>query len=373
MKKRVYYIPIEPLKERYTEQWFKYIPQALSKYNFDVHVIVGEPLNNSVEVGTFLDINSTVHYKAVQLQKISKLFYEGTIKDGDIFFIADLEFWGIESIRYLADLQNIKVGIFGFLHAASYTKEDYMEKCAGYGKYFELGWLRICDIVFVGSNYHRQAIFNRRIKKYCTSKMDRKDLYNKIVVSGNPLFRQAYTNVAYDTTGKRNQIIISNRFDWEKRPNLTLDFAYLIKKKYGDNISIIITTSRPKFKSNKNWLTQYAYNLYKDGIIDYIYEDLSKDDYHTLLKQSKIMISNTIEENFGYCIAEACLFNTYPLIKRDYSHIELVENDDRLLFDDEDEILDKVDKLLKADFDIIHYATKYYKSMNEIMKILMRW
>lgn len=346
------------------------MPSRFAKRGFNVISIDGISLTDSVETGTFLDINSTLHYKTSQLQKISILFHNGLIKDGDIFFVADLEFWGIESIRYLADLQNLKVFIYGFLHAGSYTREDYMEKCSKYAKYFELGWLSVCDKVFVGSYYHKKAIVNRRIDAYCKDE-ERFELFDKIVVTGNPMFHEAYDKILNDNTmKKRNQIIISNRFDWEKRPNLSLDFAYLLKKRYGNKINIIITTSRPKFKSNKKWLTEYAKALELDGIVE-IWEDLSKDKYHELLKESKIMLSNSIEENFGYCIAEACLFNTYPLCKNAYSHPELLNHDERLLFDDEDEIMSKVDALLEADFNVKGYAIDYFNSTNRIIDAIL--
>lgn len=367
MKKRVlYYIPIEPLEERYTGEWYRWMPEAFRLAGFEVHVIDGIPLSDHVETGTFLDVNSTAHYKSVQLQTIGKIFHMGRVKDGDIFFIADLEFWGIELIRYLADLQNIQVFIYGFLHAGSYTKEDFMEKCSDYAKYFELGWLKMCDQVFVGSKYHKFAVYHRRIEPYC-SKEEKNELLTKIRVTGNPMFKEAYQQVKEAPFDKRRQIIISNRFDWEKRPNLSLDFAYLIKKRYGDSVKIIITTSRPKFKSNKKWLIEYAKELEKDGVVE-IYEGLTKNQYHTLLKESMIMISNTIEENFGYCIVEALYFNTYPLVKNDYSHPELVGYDERLLFDDEDEILEKIDTLLTADFPVSYKVNHYFKAMGEIIK-----
>lgn len=378
-KPRIFYVPIEPLEERYTEQWYRNFQIEFREAGFEVIVIDGGTLTSYVETGTFLDINSTVHYKAEQLRKISVLFFKGEIKDGDIFFIADLEFFGIEALRYLADVQNIKIKIYGFLHAGSYTKEDYMEKCADYAKYFELGWLKICDKVFVGTEYHRRAVWNRRIIKLRYGdfpEQERHSLYSKIFVSGNPLFRTEYklsNDLHYypKPEKKKNQIIISNRFDWEKRPNLSLDFMYLVKKKYGQDINIIVTTSRPKFKSNRQWLVDYARELEKDGIIT-IYEGLTKEEYHRRLAESKIMLTNSIEENFGYCVMEACVYNTYPLCPNACSHPELLGFDSRLLYNNEDEIMDKIDFLLKCQTDITIYAHHYYNSVKRMIDI-MKW
>lgn len=356
--KTIFYVCLEPLEERYTKQWYDYFPIEFRKNNFNVEVIDGTPLTNFINVGTFLDINSTIHYKNTQMMKIAKLFNDNKVKDGDIFFFADTEFWGLESIRLLAQMNNVSIKIVSFLHAASYTKEDAFAIAEPYQKYTELGWIACSDLVFVGSYYHKHAVIERRIEPL--AKNSEKDiLSNKIIVTGNPLFKEEFENF---TINKKNRIIISNRFDWEKRPNLSLNIAYLLKKEMPD-LEIIVTTSRPKFKSNKIWLVNYARELEKDGIIK-IYEGLSKREYYQLLADSKIMLTNSIEENFGYCITEALAFNTYPLAPYGLSHTELLNNNDRLLFNDIDDAIVKAKVLLNGDFTCKHYIERYYNSIS---------
>ena len=175
MKRKVYYVPIEPLEERYTEQWYKWFPIEFKKQGYDVETIDGETLTDVIETGTFLDANSSVYYKSEQLKKIAKLFYEKKVNYNDIFFVGDIEFSGIESIKYLSVLNEIPIKLFGFCHAASYTKEDFMQKCEPFAKYYEDGWFNTFDLVFVGSEYHK-----RQILKY------RNVESKKIFVSGNP-------------------------------------------------------------------------------------------------------------------------------------------------------------------------------------------
>lgn len=365
---KLFYVPIESLPERYSESWYRNFPPVFGKYGYNVVIVGGEPLSDHVGVGTFLDINSTTHFKFNQLQKIALSFHNHLIKNGDVFFIADMEFWGLESIRLMAQMNNIKVKIFSFLHAASYTTEDAFAIAEPYQKYTELGWLMACDKVFVGSNYHKQAVIDRRIKPYAAAE-DVKSLSDKLCVTGNPLFKEDYT-IPGEPIRKKKKLIISNRFDYEKRPNLSLDFAVILKDRNPD-LEIVVTTSRPKFKSNRQWLVDYAHILEKQGVIK-IYEGLTKLEYHTHLAESKVMLSNSIEENFGFCIAEALVYNTYPLLKRGLSHSELVDNHSYLLFDNEDEIIEKVDWLLnqQATFDVSSYAEPYFDSLNRMCRIM---
>ena len=359
---RIFYVPIEPLEERYTESWYRNFPIAFREGGFDVVVIDGTPLSNHVGVGTFLDINSTVAYKSSQMQSIAQLFHTGKVIDGDAFFFGDTEFWGIEVIRLLADMNKIKVRIYSFLHAGSYTKEDAFEIAAPYQKYTELGWIASMDKVFVGTEYHKNAFIERRIRPYAAEE-DVAKLSSKIVVTGNPLFEDYKGNLS----GKENKIIISNRFDWEKRPNISLQFAYLVKKKHPD-WKIVVTTSRPKFVSNKKWLVDLARGMEEDGIIE-IKEGLSKDQYHAELATSKVMLSNSIEENFGYCIVEALLYGTYPLLHNSLSHPELVRNTKGFLFDDEDEIVGKIEWLMEQTFSCAFLTNRYFNStMQDIIR-----
>jgi len=337
----IIYVPIEPLPERYTESWYRNFPRVFREHGIEVTVIDGEALTDSVSVGTFLDINSTVYYKNSQMRKIAQMFHEGKVKRGDIFFFADVEFWGIESVRLMSQMNHVPVKIMGFLHAASYTKEDAFEVASPYQKYTELGWLMACDKIFVGSEYHKKAVIERRIAQLTTNYQDASAMKGRLIVTGNPLFEEDYKR--FDVP-KQNKVILPNRFDWEKRPNLSLDFAYLLKRKHPE-VEIVVTTSRPTFRSNRKWLVELARNMERDGIIT-IHENLTKDEYHYHLATSKVMLTNSIEENFGYCIVESALYGTYPLMKRGLSHTELAQGIDAFLFDDEDEVVEKMEYLL---------------------------
>lgn len=362
----IFLVPLEPLEERYTASWYKNIPEIFkdSFQKDDVFLIDGDTLTDHVDVGTFLDLNSSAHYKSEQLKAIATLFYEKKVKNDDVFFVFDIQFPGIETIKLLSFLQGIRVYIFGFCHASSYTIEDFMEPASPFLKYFEIGWLSVFDLIFVGSEYHKNAIIDRRINTIVVSEKDKKILSDKIVVTGNPLFESDYNFLEKEVT-KKKQLIISNRFDWEKRPNLSLDFCYILKKRVPD-LNIVVTTSRPVFKSNKSWLVDFARCMESDGIIK-IYDGLSKNEYHQLLAESKVFLTNTIEENFGYCLIEAILANTYPLAENKYSHPELLLNDDRFLFNDTDEIISKALSLLESEYYIWDMGMRFFKSIYQII------
>lgn len=333
----IYIVPIEPLEERYTGEWYRFLPSEFMSEGWNVVQIDGTPTTDAIETGSFLDINSTIHYKAGQMQKISELFRKKQIKEGDVFFISDLEFWGIESLRMLSQINGVPIKIYGFLHAASYTKEDAFAVAADYQKYTEIGWLKAVDGVFVGTHYHKRAVWERRIIPIVGDTFEGARIAEKIHVVGNPLFMTAYDPYP---TQKRNKIVITNRFDSEKRPDQSLLVARLVKERVPD-VEVVVTTSRPTFRSNKQWLVDLAHMYEREGWLT-IKSGLTKQQYHDELRTAKVMISNSIEENFGYCIAEAILFGVSPILCRGLSHDEMVQNDQRYLFTDIDEAVEKV-------------------------------
>ncbi|MEO6303959.1 MAG: glycosyltransferase [Bacteroidia bacterium] len=357
----IYYLPIEPLEERYTEQWYRWFPDQFKRQNLEFKVIDGETLTNVVETGTFLDVNSTLYYKSEQLKKIAELFYKKEIKNGDVFFVADIEFWGIDSIKYLSVLNGIQTKLYGFAHAGSYTKEDYFEKCAPFAKYYETAWGEIFDQIFVGSEYHKQQMFKLRHIPL-----------NKITVTGNPYdIKEARGSVPIHT--KRNRVVLTNRPDYEKRPNLTLDVFTILKEKHPD-WEFYVTTSRSKWGSG--WIRDKAKFLEKEGIIT-IEEGLTKEDYLSILQQAKVMTSNSIEENFGYCILEAMIFNTIPVLSNGYSHVELVPN--KTLFNNLDEQIKIIEESvlnyqevidLSYSFYYSHKVLKFQQSLEKIVNLL---
>jgi glycosyltransferase involved in cell wall biosynthesis len=375
----IYLIPIEPLKERYSESWYRNIPLFFKDKDAEYIVIDGQTLTDTVETGTFLDINSTIHYKNSQMMKISELFYRKLVRDNDHFFFYDLEFWGLESLRLLSELNKVKIKISGFLHAASYTTEDAFAVAAPYQQYTEIGWISAVDTVFVGSEYHKQAVIERRLKPLAPN--DWSALAKKIIVTGNPLFISDYSN---RTVKKKKKLIISNRFDWEKRPNLSLDLACILKDRYPD-LDIVVTTSRPTFSSNRQWLIDYARSLEKKGIIR-ILSGLTKEQYHTELAESLIMLTNSIEEHFGYCVAEAMVYGTLPVMPNRCSHPEFLTRflnlyaGDLLLFNDEDQALHNIitiidnydtDPLLDVQRLLRSNIEEYYHSMDKIANYIL--
>lgn len=316
---RIIYVPIEPLEERYTASWYKNFPKAFEELGAEVVVIDGEALSDTIEVGTFLDINSTVHYKMSQLQKIAKMFSEGFFKDNDHFFFGDVEFWGLESVRLMAQMNKVGIKMHGYLHAASFTKGDAFAIAEDYQKFTEVGWAACLNTVFVPTNYQRSAFNSRRLNRIAKDHL----LESRLCVVGNPLFLSDYDMSKVE---KKKQIVLPNRFDVEKNPLQSLRAALQVARRHG--CSVVITTGRKKFRGSCKETIRKAYNLIeeasREGLDVDVKTGLTKAEYHKILAESMFMYSHSEEESFGYCIVEAMLYRCIPVVYDGASHKELV-------------------------------------------------
>lgn len=342
----LYMLPLEPLEERYTGQWYRWLPEAFDPLFDQVVMIDGTPLTENIKVGAFLDLNSTAHYKATQLQQVARLFQEGRVRTGDAFWVSDIEFWGIEVIRYLARLQGIHVKLFGFLHAASYTREDFMEPMEDVGCYLEPAWIAAFDRVYVGSEYHKRRVFEKRL-----GPLRAYDLTSHIVVTGNPWRSTEATRLAQPRPYHKRDIDLCfpHRPDREKRPGIFLRAAMEVQERLGRKLKIAFTTGRSEYRStNDPAFIAEVHALAEAGDVS-IYSGLSRRAFYEVLGRSQVVVSTAIEENYGYAMVEAMTMGALVLMPNDYSYPELVRGNRTFLYEKDDLVARMEDLLVRSE------------------------
>ncbi len=279
----IWNIPIESLEERYSAQWNKWFPKYFEMNNIAYEDIYPLPLSNEINDGAFLDIITTNHFKASQLQAICKLFHMGKVNDGDVFFFHDLWFPGLEMLAYIRDGLGIKFRITGVLHAGTWDHWDYLSQ-RGMGKWakdLENSWLKFIDSIFVATSYHKQLIVDQRITDA-----------GKIHVTGLPI----YDDFSVEGLEKENIVVFPHRLDKEKQPHL---FDRLEKE----------------LKEEK---------LFKDWTFVKTKEVCNtKEEYYNLLSRAKIAVSFALQETWGIAMQEALFCGCIPFVPNRLSYSEM--------------------------------------------------
>tara|TARA_R100000655_G_scaffold109929_1_gene166415 strand:+ start:9112 stop:10089 length:978 start_codon:yes stop_codon:yes gene_type:complete len=273
---RIIYLPLEHIDMRYTVYLDRIITDYLDKNNYDYIKVYPNIEKREIKDGSFLDAPTTIEFKSKQIAEISKMYYNNTIRDGDIIFTSDIWFPGIESIAYLNYFTKKNVKLRGFLHAGSFTDTDFVRDMERWAKNFEDMVFDITDKVFVASNFIKNDVIKKRIINE-----------DKLIVTGLPLDKDNY--IKYRQNAKENIVIFNGRNVDEKQPWLFDELEKKVVQRYGQAIK--------GFK---------FINTHKNNY--------SKDDYYELLGKSKVVVSFALQENFGIGINEAVELGCIPIL-----------------------------------------------------------
>ena len=282
-KNTIYIIPIEPIDQRYTKQWYDIIPNLVanqSKYN--VLNIDGEQTSTGTTQGAFLDFAVTNVYKSSQINTIAKLFNGGIIKTGDKFLVTDAWNYATIAIRYMSDLLNIPVEIHGIWHAGAYDPTDIlgMKMSKPWPYEFERSIYYACDYNYYATNFHKD-MFLKNLK------IENRD---KAFRSGQPhnlIVRSMNNYVSYQ---KDDVVMWPHRYNDDKQPWLVEDL-----KSTMTNVEYVITQKM----------------------------NLTKDEYYIKLGKAKAVFSCSLHENLGISMMEGVLAGAIPIVPDRASYKEM--------------------------------------------------
>lgn len=286
----IYIVDLEKLETRYTAQWATYVPSLLTQHGHNVVVISGPDDIPSIPTpGMFLNFSATNVYKAVQVEKISRLFCEGKIKDGDYFLFTDAWHPGVINLKYMIELLGIKAKIGGLWHAGSYDKWDGLGRLIG-----DALWVRHAERSFFYAVDHNYYATDFHIDLFCSSYINdfHKEQYlesGKIVRTGWPMEYMPKLLTPFKRP-KRDLILFPHRIAPEKQVEIFKDLA----------------NAMPEY----DWVVCQELGLSKNG-------------YHDLLGQAKMVFSANLQETLGISMYEGALVGAIPVVPDRLSYSEM--------------------------------------------------
>lgn len=282
----IHLMMLEPLEERYTAQWKRWIPMAMNTCGYDFTTVYGQQLTSKIETGSVLDAHGTSYFKSTQMAELIKKIYHGEVKDGDIVWFADLWYPGLEHLAYIRDLTGIKFKISGVLHAGSWDKDDFINRTGihQWCKGFEQTMFDIADEIHVGTHFHKNMILSQG---WCEE--------GKIKVTGLFFDAQEVHQYSSGIAKDPNLVVFCQRLDPEKRPELF--------KKLEEEMQLL----RPELKFV---VTRHL--------------NLSKEEYYKYLATATYAVSFDGQETFGYTVLECMALGVTPLVANSKAYKETV-------------------------------------------------
>ena len=279
----IYIVDIEAVDTRYTKQWKEFLPAQMQRAtNQQVKVISGGETPQATTPGAFLNFGGTNVYKSKQLEQIGELFCEGKIKDGDYFLYTDAWNPTVIQLKYMAELLGVNIRIGGLWHAGSYDPHDFLGRLIGdkpWVRHAEQSMYECYDDNFYATDFH--------IDLFAESLDIDDDKTHRV---GWPMEYLKNSLDSYKGMEKKDIILFPHRIAPEKQVDIFRDLA--------------------------NHLREYEFIVCQE-------RELTKNEYHNLLGEAKLVFSANLQETLGISWYEGALVNAIPMVPDRLSYSEM--------------------------------------------------
>lgn len=292
----VFLVDLEPVETRYTAQWKEHVPDLLRKAGHNVQILAGPTdIPSATTPGAFLNFGGTNIYKSLQVEGMGRLFCSGSVQPGDHFLFTDAWHPGIINLKYMSELLNIPVKIHALWHAGSYDPHDFLGRLIGdtpWVRHAEKSFYHAIDYNYFATEFHIE-LFAKNLLGYENADVIRQFAPNKIVRTGWPMEYMQDTLAPYKNMEKRDLVLFPHRIAPEKQVEI--------------------------FRDLQRQLPQYEFVVCQD-------QTLTKDEYHKLLGQAKIVFSASLQETLGIGCYEGAIVDAIPMVPDRLSYSEMYEN-----------------------------------------------
>jgi hypothetical protein len=298
---KIWLVDLEAVETRYTAQWQSHVPNLLRKAGHDVQIISGPmDIPSATTPGAFLNFGGTNIYKASQVEQMGRLFCSGSVYAGDHFVFTDAWHPGIVNLKYMSELLNIPVTTHGFWHAGSYDPQDFLGRLVGnkpWVSHAEKSYFWAFDHNYFATEFHVKLFIDELLmdgykEENPWYEEDYADRYKsgKMVKTGWPMEYMDDVLTPYKNMTKRDLIVFPHRIAPEKQVEI--------------------------FRDLKEQLPQYEFVVCQD-------QELTKNEYHNLLGEAKMVFSASLQETLGIGCYEGVLVDAIPLVPDRLSYTEM--------------------------------------------------
>ena len=295
----IHIVDIEAVDTRYTKQWKEHLPNQLRRAtNEDVVVISGGETPQATTPGAFLNFGGTNVYKSKQLETIGEMFCKGEVNDGDYFLYTDAWNPTVIQLRYMAELLGVDIRVGGLWHAGSYDPHDFLGRLIGdapWVRHAEKSMYYTYDDNFFATDFHIEMFVRTLLgfdnpweEDMVQEALDGED--PRITRVGWPMEYLKDSLTSYKGMEKRDLILFPHRVAPEKQVEIFRDLA--------------------------EQLPQYEFVVCQE-------QELTKNEYHNLLGEAKMVFSANLQETLGISWYEGALVDAIPMVPDRLSYSEM--------------------------------------------------
>lgn len=365
--RKLWYLPLEPYQERYTLQLQTWNETRFKERNLNFESILGQKLNDSkkIKTGQVLDAHGRCYWATTQIAELVKRMEAGDVTGEDVIFSEDLFHPGYVSLPYILEQlpEKNRPKYFTRNLAQSIDPDDFVFPWREWMRPFEEIVDRTASGILMANTemgWHMRVGMLNKSPLYVTGlPFDSKEVLERL---GKPLL---------PLNERTNRVAFCSRWDKEKQPWFYMDLIEKYIKTYelysdAQIPEFCIMTGSQELKSNVPEYVERAKKLEEKGYLK-IYSGLSKNEYYSLLSDSRIHFTCNLQEWIGNTVNEASTFGVLPLHGAYRAFPETLFNDPRHLYVpwSLDDAIFKLRELIKNPVDTNGICAKRVKDADE--------
>ena len=322
---KLYYMGLEPYEGRYTLQLQNWNETAFKRRGINYEIVHGDILDNSkaIVTGQVLDAHGRSYYSLTQMASLVKKMKAGEITSDDVIFFEDMFTPGMEVLPYIMDQTDpgYQPRVFVRCLAQTIDPDDFlhvwdMQKWMGHYEKMLDTWVT----GILASN--EEMVAHMKIAGW------EAPIYNisGLAFDKNEVQSRVSTDKPFNE--RKLRVVFAARFDQEKQPHFFMDLI----ERYAEinpGVEFAVLSGGP-LRSNYQGYVERARALEQTHNFK-IYENLSKNEYYSILQDSRVLFNCALQDWVSNTASEADALGTNCLYPAYRSFPETFANDrDRL-------------------------------------------
>ena len=323
---KIFYMGLEPYEGRYTLQLTDWTERAFKKAGVEYVIVPGTTIDDSkaIVTGQVLDAHGRSYFGMSQMMNLVQMMKAGEVTSKDIIFFEDMFQPGMEALPYILQQspEKYRPAIYLRCLAQSIDPDDFVHVW-GMSKWMSL-YEEMCNEIpnvnILASN--EEMVANMRIANW------KAPIYN---ISGLSFGKEeVQSRVEQKPFIERKQrVVFGARWDQENQPQFFMDLVQAYKKKHPAT-EFAICSGGPLRSNNKYYVDEARY-LAKEGILT-IHENLKKDEYYSILADSRVLFNCALQDWTSNTVSEADALGANVLFPAYRSFPEVFANDETRMY-----------------------------------------
>lgn len=306
MSKKLFYLPCEKYKSRWTEYTSGedgMFARQLREDGRPVELITVAPSKETFEIksGVVLDTFKRAEWCFEQVKYLILAIQTGMLGSDDTIYIEDFWLPGMETIPYACTLKGVRPKVYALLHAQSCDEADFTFQMLPWIRHFEVGWASWLSGIFVSHEILRSKVIAANI---CGPE--------KVHATGMIMTRKVLTDRFYpglvlakgeEVPRRDRTVVFTSRLDPEKRPDLFLKLAKIyLRDCPWANFRVL---------SGRAISDEFKRQAEEAGVL--CLENIGKAQYYAELCTASVLANTAVQDFVSYALLDALAYGCQPL------------------------------------------------------------